>query len=575
MRSIALVCLALTAGTGSVAAGDPAPHPAPADLVLRNGEIHSIDNAIPGASAVAISDGIIRFVGGDAGAAAWVGANTRVVDLHGRLVLPAFQDAHVHPLWAGLEYSQCPLLDFQTVQEYVDAAIVCDARLPPDQWLIGSGWSVSAFAPDGIPHKRLLDAVLPERPVILYSRDGHSIWTNSKAMEIAGVTAATPDPENGRIDRDPVTGDPVGSFQEAAATRMIFRHATPPTEAQLMDGLRIAIREMNSLGITAWQEADVPIAAEDTSRILPTYAALQKAEGINGHAVLALEWDNNRGLEQLEEVVEASRQATRGNVNARTVKFFLDGVIEYHTAALVDEYADRSGFRGEVQVRPEVLREAVAQLDAQGLQIHIHAIGDGAVRAALDAFEHARNVNGDLKNRHHIAHLQLVHPDDQPRFARLGVAANFQPLWAEDNDYMNLARPRLGAGRMQFIYPIGSLWRRGTLVAFGSDWSVSSVNPLEGIEVAVTRRAPDAVGGEGFLPAERITVEQAIRAYTLHAAIVNRLDDRTGSISPGKQADLIVLDRNILEIDAEQISETRVLLTLLAGRPVHGDLDGL
>jgi hypothetical protein len=546
-----------------------------ADLVLRNASVYTMDERLPRASAVAIGDGVIQYVGSDEGAADRIGSSTRVMDLHGRLVLPAFHDAHVHPLWAGLEYSQCPLLKLTTTQEYLDAVVDCHRKLPAGAWLVGSGWSVSAFAPTGIPDKRLLDAVVPDRPVILYSRDGHSIWTNTRAMEIAGITAATPDPENGRIDRDPQTGEPVGSFQEAAATRMVFRHATPPTDSQLRDGALAAIREMNSLGIVSWQEADVPIAAGDSSRILPTYLALRDTGQLPGHTVLALEWDNNRGLEQLDDIRAAAQRATGGNVRAHTVKFFLDGVIETHTAALVTEYADRPGYTGEIQVPASTLNAAVAILDREGFQVHMHAIGDGAVRAGLDAYEHARAVNGLSANRHHIAHLQLVHPDDMARFAELDVTANFQPLWAEDNDYMKLAKARLGDTRMKFVYPIHSVLATGARVAFGSDWSVSSVNPLEGIEVAVTRLAPGADAGAPFLPLERITLDQAIRAYTLNAAFLNHRDDHSGTLAAGKDADLIVLDRNILAGSPADVAGARVLLTLNAGKAVHGALEAI
>lgn len=543
-----------------------------ADLVLRNTAVYTVSPSAPWAEAVAIRDGRIRHVGDDAGVAGWIGPQTTVLDLPGRMVLPGFQDAHVHPHASGVEFQQCPLFDGQRAEDYLAAVAACDARLPEGAWLVGAGWLLSAFPPDGIPHKRLLDGVVADRPVVLISADGHSAWTNSRALAAAGIDSKTPDPPKGRIDRDAATGEPVGSFQETAI-ELVTRHVPPPDDGTLERGLRHALATLNGLGITAWQDASVRVA-NDPVRALETYGRLAERGELTAHTVLSLLWDNERGLEQIPEIAAARAASGRRGVDAGTVKIFLDGVIEAQTSALLEDYTDRPGFRGELQVDPAVLRQAVAALDADGFQVHIHAIGDAAVRAALDAFAYAREKNGPGRNRHHVAHLQLIHPDDVPRFAALDVTANFQPLWSFEDAYIvDLTYPRLGPGRSRWIYPINAVLRAGARVAFGSDWSVSSVNPLEGIEVAVTRMGPNGETDTPFLPEQRISLEDAIRAYTLNAAYLNRLDDRTGSIEAGKLADLIVLDRNLFRIDPQEISEARVLLTLFAGRPVAGSFE--
>jgi len=421
----------------------------------------------------------------------------------------------------------------------------------------------------------LLDAVIADRPVALTSADGHSLWTNTRAMAIAGITATTPDPPNGRIDRDPRSGQPVGSFQESAMD-LIRLHTPPPSTGQLLDALRYSVRLMNGFGITAWQDASVAVQPDDPFQALNIYRDVRESGALTVHVVESLLWDNDRGLEQLDDIRDAARLYAADGLNTRTVKIFLDGVVETQTAALIEDYTDRPGFSSQLQVAPGVLNEAVTRLDADGFQVHIHAIGDRAVRAALDAFEQARSINGSNDNRHHIAHVQMVHPDDQGRFVELAVVANFQPLWAFADDYIvDLTYPRIGEERIKYVYPIGSLRRSGATVAFGSDWSVSSVNPLEGIEVAVTRMGPAGETTEAFLPEQRIDLADAIAGYTRNAAYVNHLDATTGTIETGKRADLIVLDRNLFEIPPAEISDTRVLLTLFGGRVVYGSLEDL
>lgn len=577
LRIQALAAIGFTLAACGPAPQSPVAGEAPAgsrmaDLVITNASVYTGAPDRPWVRAVAISGGTIQYAGGNHSSSAWIGPDTTVIDLGGRMLMPAFQDAHVHPLAAGVDFQLCPLFDLTTVEEYVHAVEKCAQARPNDDWVVGSGWLVTAFPPDGIPHKKLLDSVISDRPVALTSADGHSLWTNTAALQIAGITSDTADPPNGRIDRDPQSGELVGSLQESAMD-LVLLHTPPPPPARLLDALRYSVRLMNSLGITAWQDASVSVQPADPVQTLATYKQLHDSGDLTARVVESLLWDNARGLEQLESIRDASRRYASVGLNTRTVKIFLDGVVETQTAALIDEYTDRPGFSSHVQVAPVALNAAVAELDADGFQVHIHAIGDRAVRVALDAFEHARSVNGVNNNRHHIAHVQMIHPDDQGRFVKLGVVANFQPLWAFADDYIvKLTYPRIGEERMKYVYPIGSAWNTGAKVAFGSDWSVSSANPLQGIEVAVTRMGPLGETTKPFLPEQRITLEQAIASYTVNAAFVNHLDDITGTVQVGKRADLIVLDRNLFEIPAHEISEARVLLTLFDGRAVYGSL---
>ncbi|HYV20751.1 MAG TPA: amidohydrolase [Verrucomicrobiae bacterium] len=536
-----------------------------ADVVLHGGPVYTVDAVRSWAEAVAIKGDKIVYVGGSKEAAAYIGPKTRVVDLGGRMVLPAFQDAHIHPISSGTSMSvSCNLHDQTTKEAYTKKVAEYAAAHPSASWIRGDGWLLPAF-PGGIPDKRLLDAVLPGRPAYLESKDGHTAWVNSKALEIAGITKTTPDPAGGRIDRDPKTGEAVGSLQDSAMS-LVADKIPPYTQEERKTGLRYALRMLARYGVTSFQDASV--GPED----LETYRALDAAGELTARVVASLWWERSKGLEQIPAFLNERRTFTRGNVRATTVKIMQDGVFEAQTAALLKPYVGKGEQKGLSMVEPELLKKAVTELDHDGFQVHFHAIGDAAIRQCLDAVEAARRTNGARDARHHMAHIQLFDPTDIPRFRTLGVVANFQPLWAFADDYITeLTLPFLDAERQRFIYPIGSLLRSGAVIAFGSDWSVSSANPLEELEVAVTRMGPNGETKTPYLPDERIDLRDALAAFTLDAAYVNFQDDTTGSIETGKLADLIVLDRNLFAIPPAQISETKVLLTLFGGKPIFGD----
>jgi predicted amidohydrolase YtcJ len=564
-----VTCTLLASCAKEAAPQAPTTHPI-AELALRNGAVYTVDDSRSWAQAVAIRDGRIVYVGTDEGLKAHVGPETQVVDLGGRMLMPGFQDSHIHPIGAGVEANACDLNGLETVDEYISAIKKYAETHPQEPWITGGGWLMSAFGPGALARRELLDAVVPDRPVFLASSDGHSSWVNTKALELAGINNETPDPPDGRIDRDPKTGAAIGSLQEGAGA-LVSKVMPATTDAQRDAGLRYSIKLLNGLGITALQDASVG------ENELKTYKALDGSGGLSMHVVASIWWKREEGLEQIENIKRLREEYTGGHIDAGTVKIMQDGVMENYTAVVLDPYLKKPGnVRGIPMVDPERLKAAVAQLDSDGFQVHFHAIGDGAVRQVLDAVQAAREKNGALGHRHHISHLELIHPTDVPRFRELGVIANFQPLWAFADEYItDLTMPFVGPERTARLYPIGTMYRSGAVVAFGSDWSVSSANPFEEIEVAVTRMGPAGETEKPFLPDERIGLPEALAAFTINAAYTNRMEKDTGSIEVGKSADLIVLDQNLFGVPSEKISETKPLVTLFEGKAVHGDLGSL
>ena len=540
---------------GSAAAGRPA------DLVLTGGAVYTVDGARSWAEAVAVSGGRIAFVGTAEATKAWIGPKTRVVDLSGKMLLPAFHDSHVHPVSGGMEALQCDLHDLKSADAVLDAIRACAAKHPGAAWIRGGGWELPLF-PDGNPSKTLLDAVVPDRPALLDASDGHSAWANSKALAIAGITKATKDPAHGRIERD-ASGEPSGALREEAVG-LVARHVPKATAKEREDGLRKGLEVANGFGLTSLQEAS---ASEGD---LAAYAALDAAGTLTARVSAAITADTDKVLADVPRI-RALRARYRGRrFHADAVKIFADGVIETRTAAVLEPYIGYGNDRGKTNLEPADFRALATALDKDGFQIHVHAIGDRAVRDALDAFEAAQKANGVRDARHHIAHLELIDPSDVPRFRRLGVVANFQPFWANGDTYITeMTEPELGPSRSQWIYPIASVEAQGGVTAFGSDWSVSSMNPLDGIEVAITHREPSKGPGPAWLPKERITLPDAIAGYTIRGAYLDFTEKETGSIEVGKAADLIVLDRNLFEIPPSEIHEAKVLWTLLEGKEVY------
>ncbi|MEV8452331.1 amidohydrolase family protein [Streptomyces sp. NPDC052095] len=539
-----------------------------ADLVFTRGPVFTADPARSRASSLAVTGDRITAVGHDE-VRDLVGPGTEVVDLTGKLLLPGFQDAHVHAVSGGVEMAECDLTGTVGAAEYLELVGAYAKAHPGREWITGGGWSLESFE-GGMPTRQLLDGVVPDRPVLLSNRDHHGAWANSRALELAGITADTPDPADGRIEREP-DGTPNGMLQEGAVA-LVARLVPPGTARERLEGLLRAQRLLHSLGITGWQDALLGVLG-DKPDPSDTYLTAAREGSLTARVNGALWWDRERGAEQIEELVARRERLRHGRFRAGSVKIMQDGIAENFTAAMTAPYLDGCGCAtansGLSFVEPGALRGYVTELDALGFQVHFHALGDRAVREALDAVEAALAANGRRGNRHHLAHLQVVHPEDLPRFARLGAIANIQPLWAAHEAQMDeLTIPFLGPERAAWQYPFGDLVRAGATLAAGSDWPVSSPSPLEGIHVAVNRKEPGTADERVFLPEQRLDLQTAVAAYTAGSAHVNGLDD-AGSLRAGHLADLVVLDRDIFTGPAEEIAQARVERTYVGGRLVH------
>ncbi len=549
-----------------------------ADLAFVNGAVYTVDAAGRWASAVAVRDGAIVAVGTDEQIHLSIGTRTEVFDLHGRMLLPGFQDAHVHPGAGGLNQLRCDLSLLHDAADY-DAAISAYAETHRDvPWILGGGWAFDQF-PRGLPPKERLDALVADRPVFLPNKDNHAAWVNSRALEYAGVSASTPDPHDGRIERD-ASGAPQGTLHEGAMT-LVKRVVPPTTPDELERGLLGGQAHLHALGITAWQDAIVG-EYPTMPNVTDVYPALAGRGELTGRVVGALWWDRARNLDQIDELIELRERTSVGRYRAASVKIMQDGVLENFTGCMLEPYLDADGRptdnRGLAYVDPAMLRDAITALDATDFQVHIHAIGDRAVRDTLDAIAAARAANGRRDTRHHIAHLQVVHPDDVARFRQVGASANGQPLWASNDPQMtDLTIPFIGPERAAQQYPFGSLLRSGAVLGFGSDWPISTPDVLQEMHVAVHRTEPpgyvygraDELAHTPFLPEERITLPQAIRAFTMGSAYINHLDAITGSIEVGKRADLIILSGNLFDPALDAITDLDVEATYVDGAAVY------
>lgn len=539
-----------------------------ANLVFLNGAVYTMDATRSWASAVAIQGNRIVFVGADSDAKAYITAKTRVIDLKGRMLLPGFHDSHVHPSVAGVDSARLQLdglLDKQQVFAKIKAYAASHSQ---DSWILGAGWSETPFLPTGLPTRQMLDEFIPDRPAFFYNNSGHAAWTNTKALEIAGVTSRTPDPPNGRIERDS-NGEPTGILEEYAA-EIVASHRPSPTREEMKKGLVAALHEMSKYGVTS------VVDAYATPDIGQSYADIYNSHRLPVRAILCLAYDPARDDDtQIREFISRRGGWTSGQLRQTCVKILLDGVPEHHTAAFIDPYVDDVQFgNGPLFVDPERLKRLFVKLDKAGFQIHVHTIGDRAVREALDAIAAAEEANGDHDSRPTLAHLDLVDPSDLNRFRKLGVVANMTPIWSRGDDWETVFAPRLlGVARSKRVLQTETLLKSGAVLVWGTDWPVTGVSPLEGIETAVTHRFPGGVDPAGkpdavWIPEERVSLEQAIAAYTIAGAYLAHEEKELGSIETGKLADLVVLDKNLFEIPVTQIHLVPTDMTVLNGRIV-------
>ncbi len=540
----------------------------PADLLFTNGPVFTGAATPPVVMDVAVRGAQIAAVGEQARELR--GSKTEVVDVAGRLLLPGFQDAHCHPTQGGAERLHCDLSELDDLAAYQETIAGYAAQHQDTPWVIGGGWQLAAF-PGGTPRKEDLDAIVSDRPAYLPNRDHHGGWVNSRALELAGITRETPDPADGRIERD-ADGEPTGTLHEGAVA-LLFKVLPEESPAERLAALLEGQRHLLAHGVTAWQDAIVG-AYLGHADPYDTYVDAAASADLVARVRGALWWERERGLEQLPELVARRDGARHGRFVAGSVKIMLDGIAENFTAAMLDPYLDGggnvTGNRGISFVEAKQLDTYVTALDAAGFQVHVHAIGDRAVRIALDAFEAARAANGPSTHRHHLAHLQVVHPADVPRFASLEVTATVQALWAHHEPQMDeLTIPFLGNGRAAWQYPFGDLHRSGAAIAMGSDWPVTSPDPWQAVHVAVNRAAYSE-DSEPFLPHQALDLATALAAYTSGSARVNHLDD-SGRISPGYVADLAVATADPFALPVSEIGSVNTARTYVGGALVHDE----
>ncbi|MHA7282057.1 amidohydrolase [Arthrobacter sp. TMS2-4] len=548
-------------------------------LVFSNGRVFDGLSLHPTATAVAVADSTIAAVGTDADVLAAVDPRTDVVDLRGRLLTPGFTDAHAHTFMGGIEALSCNL-DVHRGPVGVQRAVAAYAAGPGEgqDWITGAGWYKGDFE-GGFPDGRVLDAVAPHRPVYLINRDHHSAWVNTAALERAGIDARTPDPRDGRISRR-ADGSPSGILHEGAMS-LVARLLPPITQAAVEAGILYGQRHLHSLGVTGWQEAIIGEYAGYPDAA-PAYRSLAASGRLTGRATGALWVPRGLTVQDVPDLIAEFLERRRVNAEAgfptSSAKIMVDGVPENRTAALLDPYervgcgcvAAADADRGPTYLPPDVLDAVVAALQAARFDLHLHAIGDRAVRTGLDAVARARTIapsDGSWRPRHTMAHVQLVHPDDVPRFGELDVTVNAQALWAcSDEQMRSLTVPLIGEGRAQWQYPFASMVSGGAPLAMGSDWSVSDADPWQAIHVAVNRMHPDHPGIPPLVADEALSLRAALSAYTAGSARVTR--STAGMVREGLPADLAVLAVDPFEVETSELHAVAVDLTIAGGRVV-------
>jgi len=530
-----------------------------ADQLFTGGTVRTGEPGSAASGALAVARGRILALGDDALASR--GPRTEVTDLAGGTLLPSFGDGHVHPLLGGLGMRGVPVRQARSVPEILAAVAAWAGEHPDAEWVTGDAFDPT-LADGGRFDARWLDQVLPGRPVVLRTMDHHTMWVNSEALRRAGLDASTPEPAAGQIVRRP-DGSPLGTLREWGAIGPVLDLLPAPGPAEQAAALAEVSALFAAAGITWVQDAWVDPDQVDA------WLAAAAAGLLRFRANLAFRAEPTLWKDQLEEFAadrDRVRATAPGWLTARTVKFFADGVIEAGTAALLQPYDDCPHSHGIANWTPDELADAIAAADAAGFQAHVHAIGDGGVRLALDAIAETARRNGPADRRPVLAHVQLIDPADLPRFAALGVIANLEPLWAQPDPLMTeLTLPRVGAARGARQYQIASLLNSGAPVSFGSDWPVTAYQPLHGIATAVTRQTLAGDPDGGWLPAERVTAAPALAAYSAGGAYQAFEEHRWGVLRPGMRADLVHLAADPAAVPARELRDLPVLGTWLAG----------
>jgi predicted amidohydrolase YtcJ len=533
------------------------------DLVILNANIQTMDLACPTAQAMLIRAGRVVILGTDADVLLYSGTAARTLDAGGRLVLPGFQDAHVHLMDGGTDLIQSAWLGGVTTVTEMQSALADHAAVENSPLVMGGGWRATFFG-DANLTRQVLDAVVPDRPCIIYDDSAHSACLNSAACTMAGLISDTPDPPNGHFVCD-ASGEPTGMLHEDAIYWARARLPNISDETHLQ-GARAGQVHANSLGITGVLDPSITDYQERA------YAALAAEGAMTLRVAGAAKVAPDDTAESVVVRLTALRAAHRSEYfQIHSAKFFLDGVLENRTAVMLAPYCDALGGNADLMFSPRQIAEMFTALDAARFQIHVHVIGDGAARAALNGFEAALQTNGRWPGLHQLAHLQVVDPRDLLRISALGAMANIQPLWAcKDISHVDPTQAMIGPDRAPNTYAFRQMLEAGAAYCLSSDWPVTTMNPFEIIETAVTRQPPGQGGHiPAFYPAERMTVVEAVLGYTVHAASACWRGHFTGRLAPGFSADLIMLDRDIFTCDAYEISQTQVLLTVFQGVEVH------
>lgn len=538
-----------------------------ADVIVIGAQLWTPEPS--GDTALAVSDGRIVGIGSDAEIRALGGDRTEVIEAGGAALLPGFHDAHIHAQAGGLGLLGCDLDGAHSIEGY--ARLIRDyAASHEGEWVVGAGWFGDVF-PGGFPEKGLLDELVPDRPAVFTSHDAHGVWVNSRALQLAGIDDSTPDTPAGRIVRDE-RGEATGMLFESAG-ELVTGLIPPPRPAELRAALLRAQEHLFSLGVTAWHDAILGryLTLPDC---VPAYLETVADGSLRARVTGSVWWPAGAGVDAFDAVLERVRECREAGFEVGSVKIMQDGICENCTAALIAPYTDvHPETRGDSVIPPDALAEITTAIDAAGLRVHFHGVGDRAVRECLDAVAEARRRNG-AGQPHQIAHIDLADPADIPRFAELGVTANLQPLWARaDQEILERKLPLLGSERSRWHFPFGSLNRAGAHLAMGSDWPVTSPDPLWGLHTACNRTAPasDAhalndASREPMTPSERLDVPTAIRACTLGSAEISGLADRVGRLAPGLLADLVLLTGPLG--DPGDFDRVRVARTILGGDTV-------
>jgi predicted amidohydrolase YtcJ len=536
----------------------------PADVIVIHGHVYTENPKQPWAQAVAIYRGKIVAVGDDPEIERRRGMGTKVINAGGRLVLPGIVDCHVHFLDGSLSLGRANLAGSKDPAEIQKRLREYAAQRPGDDWILGRGWNYAMFGPEALPHKKYLDELFPSRPVFLEGFDGHTYWANSKALVLAGITRDTPDPPNGTIVRDPHTGEATGALKESAQD-LVAKIIPKPSRVEQLLALRAGMKWANEHGITRVHSAGQDFEALDL------FDQMRHRGDLSVRMYIAYFLNPPELRPQDLDAIDHARKKFHDDwIDADAVKFMVDGVVESHTAAMLEPYSDDPALKGKLFWEPANYQAAVAELDKHGLQLFTHAIGDYGVRTALDAYEYAATRNHKRDRRPRIEHIETIAASDIPRFGKLGVIASMQPLHSyPDSDTLEVWARNAGPDRASRAWAWKSIADAGGHLAFGSDWPVVTLNPWEGIQTAVTRQTSEGKPEAGFIPEQRLTVAQAIEGYTLGAAFAGRREKSEGSLEIGKLADLIILSQNIFDVNPHRIDATKVVTTIVGGRLVY------